>query len=85
VTRAEKTWKVLEDAINEIHNQNASGLSFEELYRWAHRPRRAKPPAGLLAVHALQPLCSLQRSCKDTTPARAASQERVQHGAPQAR
>ncbi|KAJ9510776.1 hypothetical protein QJQ45_027594 [Haematococcus lacustris] len=30
---ADKTWKVLEDAIHEIHNQNASGLSFEELYR----------------------------------------------------
>lgn len=33
---AEKTWKVLEDAIHEIHNQNASGLSFEELYRNAY-------------------------------------------------
>ncbi|GIL75860.1 hypothetical protein Vretimale_5569 [Volvox reticuliferus] len=33
---AEKTWKALEDAIREIHNQNASGLSFEELYRNAY-------------------------------------------------
>jgi hypothetical protein len=33
VCTADKTWKVLEDAIREIHNQNASGLSFEELYR----------------------------------------------------
>ncbi|EFJ43865.1 hypothetical protein VOLCADRAFT_83034 [Volvox carteri f. nagariensis] len=33
---ADKTWKVLEDAIREIHNQNASGLSFEELYRNAY-------------------------------------------------
>lgn len=33
---ADKTWKVLEDAIREIHNQNASGLSFEELYRSAY-------------------------------------------------
>lgn len=33
---ADKTWKVLEDAIHEIHNQNASGLSFEELYRNAY-------------------------------------------------
>lgn len=32
---AEKTWKVLEDAIHEINNHNASGLSFEELYRCA--------------------------------------------------
>lgn len=31
---AEKTWKILEDAIHEIYNHNASGLSFEELYRW---------------------------------------------------
>eukprot|EP00873_Tetraselmis_striata_P037331 jgi/Tetstr1/457595/TSEL_044163.t1 len=33
---ADKTWKVLEDAIHEIHNKNASGLSFEELYRSAY-------------------------------------------------
>lgn len=32
----EKTWKVLEDAIQEINNHNASGLSFEELYRNAY-------------------------------------------------
>lgn len=33
---AEKTWKVLEDAIHHINNHNASGLSFEELYRSAY-------------------------------------------------
>jgi len=33
---AEKTWKVLEHAIHEIYNHNASGLSFEELYRLIH-------------------------------------------------
>eukprot|EP00899_Mesostigma_viride_P019647 jgi/Mesvir1/27684/Mv07403-RA.1 len=33
---ADKTWKVLEDAIKEINNHNASGLSFEELYRSAY-------------------------------------------------
>ncbi|EFJ05563.1 hypothetical protein SELMODRAFT_98006 [Selaginella moellendorffii] len=33
---AEKTWKILEDAIHEIYNRNASGLSFEELYRNAY-------------------------------------------------
>jgi cullin 3 len=32
---AEKTWKILEDAIHEIYNHNASGLSFEELYRYS--------------------------------------------------
>ncbi|THU69709.1 hypothetical protein C4D60_Mb08t17240 [Musa balbisiana] len=30
---AERTWRVLEHAIHEIYNHNASGLSFEELYR----------------------------------------------------
>lgn len=33
---AEKTWKILEYAIHEIYNHNASGLSFEELYRNAY-------------------------------------------------
>ncbi|CAI9780664.1 unnamed protein product [Fraxinus pennsylvanica] len=33
---AEKTWKILEHAIQEIYNHNASGLSFEELYRNAY-------------------------------------------------
>lgn len=33
---ADRTWKVLENAIHEIHNKNASGLSFEELYRNAY-------------------------------------------------
>uniref|UniRef100_A0A1D1YRK4 Cullin-3B n=1 Tax=Anthurium amnicola TaxID=1678845 RepID=A0A1D1YRK4_9ARAE len=33
---AERTWKVLEHAIHEIYNHNASGLSFEELYRNAY-------------------------------------------------
>jgi hypothetical protein len=31
--RAENTWQLLENAIHEINNHNASGLSFEELYR----------------------------------------------------
>ncbi|KAI8541639.1 hypothetical protein RHMOL_Rhmol08G0077600 [Rhododendron molle] len=33
---AEKTWKILDHAIHEIYNHNASGLSFEELYRNAY-------------------------------------------------
>eukprot|EP01119_Soliformovum_irregulare_P018177 TRINITY_DN5521_c0_g1_i1.p1 TRINITY_DN5521_c0_g1~~TRINITY_DN5521_c0_g1_i1.p1 ORF type:complete len:734 (+),score=232.83 TRINITY_DN5521_c0_g1_i1:107-2308(+) len=33
---ATKTWKLLKGAIHEIHKQNASGLSFEELYRNAY-------------------------------------------------
>uniref|UniRef100_A0A1J3ITE6 Cullin-3B n=1 Tax=Noccaea caerulescens TaxID=107243 RepID=A0A1J3ITE6_NOCCA len=33
---ADRTWKILEHAIAEIYNHNASGLSFEELYRNAY-------------------------------------------------
>ncbi|KAK6242775.1 Cullin [Theobroma cacao] len=33
---SEKTWNILEHAIHEIYNHNASGLSFEELYRNAY-------------------------------------------------
>ncbi|XVE53253.1 hypothetical protein DITRI_Ditri02bG0189200 [Diplodiscus trichospermus] len=33
---ADKTWSILEHAIHEIYNHNASGLSFEELYRNAY-------------------------------------------------
>ena len=33
---AEKLWAVLSEAIDEIHNRNASQLSFEELYRSAY-------------------------------------------------
>eukprot|EP00743_Colponemidia_sp_Colp-15_P002799 GILK01003029.1.p1 GENE.GILK01003029.1~~GILK01003029.1.p1 ORF type:complete len:733 (-),score=137.04 GILK01003029.1:128-2326(-) len=35
-TQAEKTWQALQEAIHEIHNHNASTLSFEELYRNAY-------------------------------------------------
>ena len=34
VAQANKTWDALSTAIKEIHNQNASSLSFEELYRF---------------------------------------------------
>ena len=34
--KAENTWIALKSAIGEIHNQNASTLSFEELYRNAY-------------------------------------------------
>ena len=33
---AEKTWQLLDNAIQEINNHNASGLSYEELYRNAY-------------------------------------------------
>eukprot|EP01122_Echinamoeba_exundans_P003081 TRINITY_DN1322_c0_g1_i3.p1 TRINITY_DN1322_c0_g1~~TRINITY_DN1322_c0_g1_i3.p1 ORF type:complete len:767 (-),score=234.76 TRINITY_DN1322_c0_g1_i3:63-2363(-) len=33
---AENTWSLLRNAIHEIHKKNASGLSFEELYRNAY-------------------------------------------------
>lgn len=31
---ADTTWALLSNAIHEIHKKNASGLSFEELYRY---------------------------------------------------
>ena len=34
--KAENTWSALRSAIAEIHNANASSLSFEELYRNAY-------------------------------------------------
>jgi cullin 3 len=34
--QASKTWSALSSAIREIHNQNASSLSYEELYRNAY-------------------------------------------------
>jgi hypothetical protein len=34
----EKAWRKLDDAIREIYNHNASGLSFEELYRFPIPP-----------------------------------------------
>ncbi|RYR33115.1 hypothetical protein Ahy_A10g047690 [Arachis hypogaea] len=53
---AEKTWKVLEHAIHEIYNHNASGLSFEELY--SHSPL---PLDGvwntLFRIHQFMPWC----------------------------
>jgi hypothetical protein len=36
----EKSWTKLHDAIREIYNHNASGLSFEELYRLYKSPAR---------------------------------------------
>ena len=56
---ADKTWKVLEDAIHEINNHNASGLSFEELYRQASiylLPQLPLTPMPLPDLHhALMP------------------------------
>ncbi|KAL5667496.1 hypothetical protein ACJX0J_019717 [Zea mays] len=36
----DKSWRKLHDAIREIYNHNASGLSFEELYRTAYNMGR---------------------------------------------
>jgi cullin 3 len=33
----DSTWNVLETAFTDIHKQNASSLSYEELYRFAYR------------------------------------------------
>ena len=42
---AQNTWNLLKSAIQEIHKKNASGLSFEELYRCA-------PPAPWQQPHS---------------------------------
>ena len=34
---ADRTWLLLQDAINKIYDHNASTLSFEELYRSVHQ------------------------------------------------
>ena len=43
---AENTWKILEGAIAEINAHNASGLSYEELYRWGGRCIRSQESRG---------------------------------------
>lgn len=45
---------MLEDAIHEINNHNASGLSFEELYRYA---AQTSLQASLLLASAIWALC----------------------------
>ncbi|KAF2302391.1 hypothetical protein GH714_036121 [Hevea brasiliensis] len=48
---ADKTWKILEHAIHEIYNHNASGLSFEELYRLGRMYNLfRRVPNGLLTI-----------------------------------
>lgn len=43
----QKTWNTLRHAINQIFAHDASGLSFEELYRYAARPALlARDPRG---------------------------------------
>ncbi|XP_047972459.1 cullin-3A-like [Salvia hispanica] len=65
---AEKTWKVLEDAIKEIYNHNASGLSFEELYRNAYNmvlhKFGEKLYSGLVSTMTLH-LQSMSKSIED--------------------
>ena len=39
----DKSWRKLHDAIREIYNHNASGLSFEELYRLTLRAHHSFP------------------------------------------
>jgi hypothetical protein len=55
----EKSWKVLEEAIHQIHNQNGSGLSYETLYRWAAGRGTLRPTLPALpASSPLLVLCS---------------------------
>ena len=59
---AERTWRVLEHAIHEIYNHNASGLSFEELYRCNPLPRFLILFFPRLHFPLLYPLLSLLSS-----------------------
>ncbi|GAB4839988.1 hypothetical protein Ancab_020697 [Ancistrocladus abbreviatus] len=62
---AEKTWKILEHAIHEIYNHNASGLSFEELYRLGLKidfDRAVGIIKQLHSLHVLQSDCRFQKS-----------------------
>ena len=45
---AEKTWRILEDAIQQVYNHNASGLSFEELYRCGETERLSAVRSGMI-------------------------------------
>ena len=54
----EKTWKILEHAIHEIYNHNASGLSFEELYRSASIPCPMHPFLSRVVLVMYCLLCS---------------------------
>lgn len=45
----DKTWKILEHAIHEIYNHNASGLSFEELYRFSNLPHSPTDSSGFFS------------------------------------
>jgi hypothetical protein len=58
---AERTWKALEQAINEIYNHNASGLSFEELYR----------SARLIVIFAVAAYCCCSTCLAESNPANA--------------
>ena len=50
----DKSWRKLHDAIREIYNHNASGLSFEELYRLVHTPTTHPAQLTLLAIAAFR-------------------------------
>lgn len=88
---AENTWQLLESAIREINNHNASGLSFEELYRcgggrsWLVAWQR---PVGGCWPKSLQSACrrlpTAPRCLSQPTPT-PTMQERVQHGGQQVR
>jgi cullin 3 len=47
----DKSWRKLHDAIREIYNHNASGLSFEELYRLTLRARARAPSPEFFCPH----------------------------------
>ena len=49
--QAQRVWASLKAAIHQIHSQDASSLSFEELYRCAAMLRRTRAAAAPRAYH----------------------------------
>ncbi|EPS73775.1 hypothetical protein M569_00979 [Genlisea aurea] len=70
---ADKTWKILEHAIHEIYNHNASGLSFEELYRSAYNMVLHKFGEKLYSGLVSTMTFHLQTMCKQVESAHGSS------------
>lgn len=83
---ADNTWRLLESAIHEINSHNASGLSFEELYRRGRGGAQSAWPRGRPRLaHAWHHAClpsPLTAPASFFTPG---PQECLQHGGQQVR
>ena len=69
---------MLEDAIHEINNHNASGLSFEELYRYAATLRPGKPDTSNSLELCQHCACACPVVCKASQRALAVLVETIE-------